>query len=98
MNQVDTEHLKHDLRAILGDVEQLMHDVTGSLGQRAEDVHARLRSIRDRVVQAERDAEERARQAVARGNRFVHERPWGVIGGAAAVAFLAGLFSGRSRR
>jgi ElaB/YqjD/DUF883 family membrane-anchored ribosome-binding protein len=98
MNRVDAECLRSDLRAIAADVEQLMQDVTTATGERVEDTHARLRGIRERVVRMERDADERVRQTVARGRRYIHERPWGVIGGAAAVAFLAGLLSGRTRR
>lgn len=98
MDRVDADCLRDDLRAIAADVEQLMQDVASTTGQRAEDVHARLRGIRERVVRMEQDADQRVRQAVARGRRYVHEQPWGVIGGAAAVAFLAGLLSGRTRR
>lgn len=97
MAHVHAEYLKNDLSAIASDVEQLMKDVTAAAGEGTEDVHARLRGIRERVSRLERDAGDRVRRTVARGNRYVHEQPWVVLGGVAVAAFLVGLLGGRAR-
>ncbi|OZB60675.1 MAG: hypothetical protein B7X39_09325 [Lysobacterales bacterium 14-68-21] len=97
MAHVHAEYLKSDLNAIASDVEQLMEDVAAAAGEGAGDVHARLRGIRERVSRLEREAGDRMRRTVARGNRYVHEQPWIVLGGVAAAAFLVGLIGGRAR-
>ena len=97
MAHVHAEYLKGDLNAIASDVEQLMKDVAAATGESAEDVHTRLRGIRERVSRLERDAGDRVRRAVDRGNRYVHEQPWIVLGGVAAAAFLIGLLGSRAR-
>lgn len=95
MANLHAGYLKDDLRAIAGDVEQLMQDVAAATGEEAQDVHVRLRRIRERVARLEHDAGDRVRRGIARGNRYVHEQPWLVVGGVAAVALLLGLFGGR---
>ena len=97
MAHVHAEYLKSDLSTIASDVEQLMKDVAAAAGEGTEDVHARLRGIRERVSRLERDAGDRMRRTIDRGNRYVHEQPWVVLGGVAAAAFLIGLLGGRAR-
>ncbi|AND68481.1 hypothetical protein ATSB10_10270 [Dyella thiooxydans] len=97
MAHVHAQYLKSDLNAIAGDVDRLMKDVAAATGEEAEDVHARLRGIRERVSRLERDAGDRVRRTVDRGNRYVHEQPWVVLGGVAAAAFLIGLLGSRAR-
>lgn len=97
MAHIHADYLKSDLRAIAGDVEQLMKDVSAAAGEETQDVRSRLRGIRERVWRLERDAGDRVRRTVDRGNRYVHEQPWIVLGGVAAAAFLIGLLGSRAR-
>ncbi len=97
MAHLHAQYLKSDLDAIASDVERLVKDVAAAAGEGTEDVHARLRGIRERISRLERDAGDRIRRTVDRGNRYVHEQPWVVLGGVAAVALLIGLLGGRTR-
>lgn len=96
MAHIHADYLKNDLRTIAGDVDQLMQDVTAAAGEETRDLQARLRGIRERIARLEHAAGDRVRRGVARGNRYVHEQPWMVLGGVAAAAFLIGLL-GRHR-
>lgn len=98
MNRVDAQRLKDDLGTIAEDVEQLLEDVSEGADERAEEVRSRLRAVRDRVIEAERAANQRVREGAVRTDRYLRENAWGVVAATAAVAFLAGLLSRGLRR
>lgn len=96
MNDFYNEHLKEDLRVVAEDIEQLLDDVGHTAGEQNEKLRRRLHAVRERLARLEHRATERLRKVSARSNRYVHEKPWGVVGAAAGMAFLLGMLSTRS--
>ncbi|MGN6229033.1 MAG: DUF883 family protein [Dyella sp.] len=97
MNQpIHTDRLRRDLSLINSDLERLLHDAADDAGGLAEEARAKLVSVRDQLVELEREAAGRAGQRMARARERVREQPWVLIGTVAAGAFLLGLL-GRGR-
>ena len=97
MNQpIHTDRLRRDLGLINSDLERLLHDAAADAGGLAEEARAKLVSVRDQLVELEREAAGRAGRRMARARERVREQPWVLIGTVAAGAFLLGLL-GRGR-
>lgn len=91
-----TDRLRKDLGLINSDIERLLHDAADDAGGLAQEARARLESVRDQLVELERETAGRAGQRIARARERVREQPWLLIGTVAAGAFLLGLL-GRGR-
>lgn len=98
MNDFYSEHLKEDLRIVAEDIEQLLDDAKEGAGEKNEKLRRRLHAVRERLTRLEDEAAGRLRAASARSRRYVHEKPWGVVGATAALSFLLGMLSTRSHR
>ena len=101
MNPTDAERLRQDLRNVIEDVEHILETTAETTGERAEALRSRasdrLHHIRLRLGEMEREAAGRLHIVRVCTNDYVKQRPWPVIGGAAALAFVLGLLS-RPRR
>jgi ElaB/YqjD/DUF883 family membrane-anchored ribosome-binding protein len=91
-----TDRLRKDLGLINSDIERLLHDAADDASGLAQEARTRLESVRDQLVDLERETAGRAGQRIARARERVREQPWLLIGTVAAGAFLLGLL-GRGR-
>jgi ElaB/YqjD/DUF883 family membrane-anchored ribosome-binding protein len=95
MENVSTDKLMADLRAVVRDADELLEATAGQAGARVEELRARAQesigAARARLEEAGNDAREAARDidAQVRGN------PWAAVGVAAAVGLLLGLLISR---
>lgn len=93
------EQLVTDLKAVITDAEELLSLTADQAGEGAvklrAKVQARLASARQRLVEVQGRAVERAKAAGQAADHYVHEKPWHAIGAAAAVGMVIGLLVGR---
>jgi ElaB/YqjD/DUF883 family membrane-anchored ribosome-binding protein len=99
MNNVNTEKLVSDVRAVIFDAEELLRATAAQTGERVEKVRAKaeesLRAARERLQNAGYTVESQARDAAAELNDQVRLHPWTTAGIAAAVGLLLGILIGR---
>jgi ElaB/YqjD/DUF883 family membrane-anchored ribosome-binding protein len=88
MQQISTDKLVHDLRAVVADAEELLKATASQTGERVDKVRARaeesLRAARARLQESGR--------AVDLG---VHDNAWTAVGVAAGIGLLLGVVIGR---
>jgi len=99
MNNVSTEKLMQDMRAVVFDAEELLKATAAQTGERVEKVRGQvqdsLKAARSRLQQAGAGLEAQARDAARDVNDQVHKNPWTAAGIAAGVGLLVGLLIGR---
>jgi ElaB/YqjD/DUF883 family membrane-anchored ribosome-binding protein len=99
MNNIGTETLMRDMRAVIVDAEDLLQATAAQTGERVEKVRAKaeesLRAARERLEDAGYRVEARVREAAADVNDQVHAHPWSTAGVAAGVGLLLGILIGR---
>lgn len=93
------DKLSADLRAVMSDIDSLM---TSGAEQANGDVQAlrsrlreRLEAARTQLEQAQDEVLTRAKKAATATDTYVHEHPWQIVGGAAAVGLALGVLIGR---
>ncbi len=95
MDNVTTEKLMADLRAVVRDAEELLQATAGQAGARVEELRARaeasLGAARVRLDEAGVSAREAARDI----DEQVRGNPWAAVGIAAAAGLLLGLLLSR---
>lgn len=93
------EKLSADFRSIMEDVDALMNATTnqaeGDVSALRARILDRLEGAKERVLDAQYEAMERAKKAAAATDNFVHDNPWQAIGVAAAVGVAIGVLIGR---
>jgi len=93
------EKLSADFRSIMEDVDALMNATTNQADGEVSALRARildrLEGAKERVLDAQYEAMERAKKAAAATDNFVHDNPWQAIGVAAAVGVAIGVLIGR---
>ena len=93
------EKLSADFRSIMEDIDSLMNATTdkaeGDISALRARIIDRLDGAKERVVDAQHEAVERAKRAAAATDRFVHDHPWQAIGVAAAIGVAVGVLIGR---
>jgi ElaB/YqjD/DUF883 family membrane-anchored ribosome-binding protein len=99
MNNVSTEKLMQDMRAVIFDAEELLKATAAQTGERVEKVRTKvedsLKAARSRLQQAGDDVEEQARDAMRELDEQVRANPWTTAGIAAGVGLLVGLLLSR---
>lgn len=99
MNNVSTEKLMQDMRAVVFDAEELLKATASQTGERVEKVRSKvedsLKSARVRLQQAGAGIESQAREAAQEVDKQVRANPWATAGIAAGVGLLVGLLIGR---
>lgn len=93
------EKLAADFRSVMDDIDALMSATTNKAEGEATALRARIRdrldTAKERVVDAQHEAVERARKAAEATDDYVHSHPWQAIGAAAAVGLAIGVLIGR---
>lgn len=101
--QVVKDKLVHDFNEVVSDSEQLLKSFASTGGERASalraDVEESLKAARERLVQLQREAIVRTRNAARATDEYVHDHPWrsvAIVGGIAAiVGIVIGLLLNR---
>lgn len=88
MNNVSTEKLMQDMRAVVLDAEELLKATASQTGERVDKVRAR-------AEESLRVARERIKDAGMEVDAKVRDNPWATAGIAAGVGLLVGLLIGR---
>ena len=99
MDNVNSEKLMRDMRAVVFDAEDLLKATAAQTGERVEKVRAKtedsLRAARERLQNAGDNIESRARDAATDLDDQVHLHPWTTAGLAAGIGLLVGILIGR---
>ena len=99
MDNIATERLVRDMRAVIVDAENLLKETADQTGARVQQLRTKaeesLRTARDRLHNAGYRVETQAREAAADLNDQVHEHPWTTAGLAAGIGLLVGILIGR---
>ena len=97
--EASKDKLVADLKIVVADAEELLRATASQAGEKAvaarERIQASLASAKVKLVEAERAALEKAKQAAKEADEYVHEHPWKAVGIAAAAGLVLGLLIGR---
>jgi len=95
---VTKEKLFDEFNTVVAETEQLLKSVATAGGDKAGALKAsfeqRLADASARLARIRAEATDRASQAARATDEYVVAHPWKSVGGAAAVAALAGLVAG----
>ena len=90
------QQLLDDFAKVVADAEGLLRAVRDMPGEKAEamraSVEARLGAAKERLRDLQNDTVEKATAAAKAADTYVHDNPWPLIGAAAAVGFVLGLW------
>jgi ElaB/YqjD/DUF883 family membrane-anchored ribosome-binding protein len=93
------EKLSSDFRSIMDDVDSLMSATTnkaeGDISALRARILDRLDGAKERVIDAQHEAVDRAKKAAAATDHFVHDHPWQAVGMAAVIGVAIGVLIGR---
>jgi len=93
------ERIVSDFQALLNDTEGLLRALSGASGEAIdgtrERIQQRVNEMRRTLANGQESALKSARQTAASADRYVHQNPWPVIGGALAVGVIVGLLARR---
>jgi ElaB/YqjD/DUF883 family membrane-anchored ribosome-binding protein len=96
---VAKEKLAADIRSVMDDIDALMSATTnkaeGEVAALRSRIRDRLDSTKERVIDAQHEAVERAKRAAGATDDYVHSHPWQAVGAAAAVGLAIGVLIGR---
>jgi ElaB/YqjD/DUF883 family membrane-anchored ribosome-binding protein len=93
------ERIVSDFQALLNDTEGLLRALSGASGEAIEGtrerIQQRVNEMRRTLSDGQESALKSARQAATSADRYVHQNPWPVIGGALAAGVIVGLLARR---
>jgi len=93
------EKLTADFHAVMADIDALMkatgHEAQGEAKAMRDRIRERLDSAKEKVLDAQHEAVQRAKAAATATDDYVHANPWQAIGVAAAVGLALGVLIGR---
>jgi len=93
------EKLAGDFHQVMEDIDALMTATTNKAEGEATVLRARIRDrldgAKERLVDAQHEAVERAKKVAGATDDYVHSHPWQALGAAAAVGVAIGVLIGR---
>lgn len=93
------EKLAADFRAVMDDIDALMtttgKEVTVEAKALRARIQERLSGAKEKLIDAQHEAVQRAKDAAVATDDYVHAKPWQAIGVAAAVGLALGVLIGR---
>ena len=94
-----SERIAADFQALLDDAEGLLRAVSGASGEAMDgarrQIQQRVDSMRKTLADGQHSALGHARSAARSADKYVHQNPWPVIGGALATGLIVGLLARR---
>ena len=99
MNDVTTDKLVADLKAVVQDAEALLRATSSQTGEKIQEARARaedsLRQAKARLTQVEEEALKRARELADATEDYVRDNPWQSVGIAAGIGLVLGVLISR---
>lgn len=93
------DKLAADFRAVMDDIDALMsstgQDVSGEAKALRARIRERLDGAKEKLIDVQHEAVQRAKDAAAATDDYVHAKPWQAIGVAAAIGLALGVLIGR---
>ncbi|KQV52693.1 hypothetical protein ASC95_07675 [Pelomonas sp. Root1217] len=93
------EKLASDFRAVMEDIDALMTATTNKADGEVKALRARIQDrlsgAKEKMLDAQHEAIQRAKDAAVATDDYVHANPWQAIGAAAAVGLALGVLIGR---
>jgi ElaB/YqjD/DUF883 family membrane-anchored ribosome-binding protein len=93
------EKLAADFRAVMDDIDALMTATTNKADGEVKALRARIQDrlsgAKEKLLDAQHEAVQRAKDAAIATDDYVHANPWQAIGAAAAVGLALGVLIGR---
>jgi len=93
------EKLASDFRAVMDDIDALMtatgNQAEGEVKALRARIRERLDGAKEKLMDAQHEAVQRAKAAAIATDDYVHEKPWQAIGVAAALGLAVGVLIGR---
>lgn len=93
------EKLAADFRAVMDDIDALMtvtgKETEGDVKALRSRIRERLDDAKEKLMDAQQEALQRAKAAATATDDYVHDNPWQAIGVAAAVGVAVGVLIGR---
>lgn len=100
-SHADSEHsvasAHQDLDKIKNDIEDIFHRLGNATDDQVEELREKARSALSSLRDIEQQAQARFHVTARETQKFVHEKPWTVVGTAALAAYALGLLT-RLRR
>jgi ElaB/YqjD/DUF883 family membrane-anchored ribosome-binding protein len=93
------DRLAADFHAVMNDIDALMkatgQQADGEAKALRERISDRLDGAKEKLLDAQHEAVERAKAAASATDDYVHDNPWQAIGVAAAIGLAVGVLIGR---
>jgi ElaB/YqjD/DUF883 family membrane-anchored ribosome-binding protein len=93
------ERLAADFHAVMSDIDALMkatgNQAEGEAKALRDRISDRLDSAKEKLLDAQHEAVQRAKAAATATDDYVHDNPWQAIGVAAAIGLALGVLIGR---
>ena len=93
------DKLAADFHAVMNDIDALMkatgHQAEGEAKALRDRIRDRLDGAKDRLLDAQHEAVQRAKAAANATDDYVHDNPWQAIGVAAAIGLALSVLIGR---
>jgi ElaB/YqjD/DUF883 family membrane-anchored ribosome-binding protein len=95
MEQVSTDKLLDDLKAVVNDAEELLKATAGQAGEKVSAARARaeasVRAARERMSEMQDDVLAQTKEMAEEADAYVRKNPWQAVGIAAAAGIVVGL-------
>jgi ElaB/YqjD/DUF883 family membrane-anchored ribosome-binding protein len=99
VNEVSSERLVADFKAVVADTEALLKATANQGDEKLAEIRAKaeesLRAVKDKLAEGQDAILEKTRVAARATDVYVHENPWNAVGAAAALGLLVGFVIGR---
>lgn len=99
MEQVSTDKLLDDLKAVVNDAEELLKATAGQAGEKMSAARARaeasVRAARKRMGELENDVLAQTKEVAEEADAYVRKNPWQAVGIAAVAGIIVGLVISR---
>ncbi len=93
-----TDKVVDDFNAVIADTEQLLKSVGSAGNERTgamrDSIEKNVKAAKQRLVELQEGASERARAAARAADDYVSDNPWRSLGVAVGVGVVAGIFIG----
>jgi ElaB/YqjD/DUF883 family membrane-anchored ribosome-binding protein len=93
------EKLVSDFNAVMNDIDALMkatgYQAEGEAKALRDRIRDRLDGAKERMLDAQHEAVQRAKAAATATDDYVHDNPWQAMGVAAAIGLALGVLIGR---